>query len=207
MSVKVKVKVKNASEINEINEGKNVSYLNFVNAIRSEATKRGYLISLRRFMIHVNAQNTDELLKNQSSPRLIESQIIDYIMSLRNSGVAYSTIKSLIAPIFTFYQLNDVTLNRKKVMCYTGEYRKVVKDKAYSTQHIQTALQSADSRISNHSKGILQSSFCASLNLHKLIGYSWIKILFFIVDSYHGVSNDIAPVRFSSSGAIFYTLF
>jgi hypothetical protein len=94
LSVKVKVKVKNASEINEINEGKNVSYLNFVNAIRSEATKRGYLISLGRFMIHVNAQNTDELLKNQSSPRLIESQIIDYIMSLRNSGVAYSTIKS-----------------------------------------------------------------------------------------------------------------
>jgi predicted subunit of tRNA(5-methylaminomethyl-2-thiouridylate) methyltransferase len=92
-------------------------------------------------MIHVNAQNTDELLKNQSSPRLTESQIIDYIMSLRNSGVAYSTIKSLIAPIFTFYQLNDVTLNRKKVMCYTGEYRKVVKDKAISTQQIQTAHQ------------------------------------------------------------------
>jgi site-specific recombinase XerD len=118
-----------------------------VNAIRSEATKRGYLISLRRFMIHVKAQNTDELLKNKSDSRLIESQIIDYIMSLRNNGVAYSTIKSLVAPIFTFYQLNDVILNRKKIMRYTGEYKKVAKDKAYSTQQIQTALQNADSRM------------------------------------------------------------
>jgi hypothetical protein len=118
-----------------------------VNAIRSEATKKGYMISLKRYMNHVKAQSTDELLKNQSNPRLIESQIIDYIMSLRNNGVAYSTIKSLIAPISTFYQLNDVTINRKKIIRYTGEFKRVVKDKAYSTEQIQTALQNADVRM------------------------------------------------------------
>jgi hypothetical protein len=68
-------------------------------------------------------------------------------MSLRNSGVSYSTIKFLIAPIFTFYSLNDVYLNRKKVSRYLGEYKRIVKDGTYSTEQIQTALQTADARM------------------------------------------------------------
>ena len=58
-------------------------------------------------------------------------------MSLRNDAISYSTIKYLLAPIFTFYQLNDVTLNKKKVFRYLGEYRRVVKDKAYTLEQIR----------------------------------------------------------------------
>jgi hypothetical protein len=68
-------------------------------------------------------------------------------VSLRESGIAYATIQFLIAPIFTFYQLNDVVLNRKKVSRYMGEYRRVAKDAAYTTEQIQTALQNADARM------------------------------------------------------------
>jgi integrase len=68
-------------------------------------------------------------------------------MSLRNGVISYSTIKFLVAPVFTFYQLNDVLINRKRVMRYLGEYRKVVKDKAYTTEQIQTAPQNADQRM------------------------------------------------------------
>ena len=56
----------------------------------------------------------DLLAHSNTNPRYIESQIIDYIMSLKNSGVSYATIQFLDAPIFTFYQLNDVILNRRK---------------------------------------------------------------------------------------------
>ena len=91
--------------------------------------------------------NTDDLLIHQSNPKQIESQIIDYIMSLRNDGISYGTIQYMTAPVFTFYNLNDVQLNRKKVSRYLGEFKRVVKDKAYSTEQIQIALQNADGRM------------------------------------------------------------
>jgi hypothetical protein len=111
-------------------EDTSVSYLNFINAIRSPSTKAGYRRSLRRYMKYHKILNTDELLKHDyiSNPKLIESQLIDYIMFLRNDGVGYSTIRFLIEPIFTFYSLNDVLINKKKVNRYLGEYKKVVKD-------------------------------------------------------------------------------
>ena len=76
-------------------------------------------------MNHVKITNTDDLLKS-SSPKQIEPQIIDYIMSLRQDGISYATIKYMIAPIFTYYQLNDVLLNRKRVSRYLGEFKRVV---------------------------------------------------------------------------------
>jgi integrase len=123
------------------------SYLNFINAIKSPATKAVYENSLKRYLNHIKQKGTDDLLVNIGNPRYIESQIIDYIMALRESGVSYATMQFLVAPIFTFYQLNDIVLNRKKVSRYLGEYKRVVKDGAYTTEQIQTALQNADVRM------------------------------------------------------------
>jgi integrase len=122
------------------------TYRNFINAIKSPATKKAYDISFRRYLNHIKQKSPDDLLVN-TNPRYIESQIIDYIMSLRNTGVSYATIQFLVAPIFTFYQLNDVILNRKKVSRYLGEYKRVVKDVAYTTEQIQQMLQTADIRM------------------------------------------------------------
>ena len=118
-----------------------------MNAIRSPATKKGYDNSIKRYLNHVKKSQLEDLLVHKTNPRHIESQLIDYIMSLRNSGVAHSTIKFLIAPIFTFYSINDVYPNRKKISRYLGENRRVVKDVAYTTEQIQTALQTADVRM------------------------------------------------------------
>jgi integrase len=98
-------------------------------------------------MNHLKLMKVDDLLLHAASPKLIESQIIDYIMNLRNDGVAYATIKYLVAPVFTFYQLNDVVLNRKKTLRYLGEFKKVVRDAAYTTEQIQQALTNADQRM------------------------------------------------------------
>ena len=122
------------------------TYMHFINAIKSPATRKGYENSLRRYLNHLKIKEVDDLLLH-SNPRYIESQIIDYIMALRNSGISYATIQFLVTPIFTFYQLNDIILNRKKVSRYLGEYKRVVRDQAYSTQQIQTALQHADQRM------------------------------------------------------------
>jgi integrase len=124
-----------------------VSYHSFINAMRSPATRKAYENSIIRYCKHLKLKNIDDLLLHISNPKLIESQITDFIMSLRQDGVSYATIKFLITPIFTFYQLNDVILNRKKVSRYLGEFKRIVKDQAYTTAQIQTALQNADARM------------------------------------------------------------
>jgi integrase len=92
--------------------------------------------------------NVDDLLLHASTnPRLIEAQIIDYVMTLRNDGIAFTTIQFFIAPILTFYSLNDVVLNRRKITRYFGEYKRIVKDRAYTTEEIHKALQTADERM------------------------------------------------------------
>ena len=168
------------------------SYHNFINGIRSPETKKGYERSLIRYCKYLKLKEADNLLLHSSNPRLIESQIIDYIMSLRKSGISQNTIKFLIAPIFTFYELNDLVLNRKKVFRYLGESKRVVKDQAYTTEQIQKALQTADTRM-RMILLILTSTGCriGSLpaltlgNLTKLSDYGLYKITF-----YEGTNNE-----------------
>ena len=161
------------------------SYSSFINAIKSPATKTAYNASIRRYLNHIKAKTPDDLLAN-TNPRYIESQIIDYIMSLRNNGISYATIQFLVAPIFTFYQLNDVLLNKKKVSRYLGEYKRVAKDGAYTTQQIQQMLQTADFRM-RCILSVLTSTGCriGSLpglvlgNLNKLPEHGLYKIVFY----------------------------
>lgn len=170
------------------------TYIHFINAIKSPATQEGYKNSLRRYLTHLKLREVDGLLGHAltSGPRYIESQIIDYIMSLRNSGVSQGTIKFLVAPIFTFYQLNDVLLNKKKVSRYFGEYKRVVRDQAYTTTQIQTALQNADQRMRTIIL-TLSSTACrlGSLpaltlgNLTMLPNYRLYRIVF-----YEGTNNE-----------------
>jgi hypothetical protein len=146
MSILAQISSKNDGHVGTATlEG--TTYQSFINGIKSPATREAYENSLRRYLNHIKQKTPDDLLLHTSNPRYIESQIIDYIMSLRNSGVSYATIQFLVAPIFTFYQLNDVVLNRKKVSRYLGENKRVVKDGAYTTEQIQTALESADIRM------------------------------------------------------------
>lgn len=127
-------------------------------------------------------------------PKVIEAQLIDYIMSLRNDAISYSTIKFQLAPIFTFYQLNDVTLNKKKVLRYLGEYRRVTKDTAHTLDQIRQALQNADARMRMIIL-MLASTGCrigapplTLGNITKLPNYGLYKITF-----YEGTNNEYYP--------------
>jgi hypothetical protein len=99
----------------------------------------------------------------------------------------------LIAPIFTFYQLNDVVnLNRKKVSRYLGEFQRAINDGAYTTEQIQTMLKNADMRMSMIIH-LFSSTACriGALpdlklgNLTKLPEYGLYKIIF-----YEGTGNE-----------------
>jgi integrase len=137
-------------------------------------------------MNHLKLKQVDDLILHASSPRLIEAQIIDYILALRNDGISYATILFLITPIFTFYQLNDIILNKKRVSRYLGEYKRVVRDQAYSIEQIQTALQNADSRmrmiillLSSTGARIGSLSSLVFRNITKISDYGLYRITFY----------------------------
>jgi hypothetical protein len=118
----------------------------FLDSIKSDATKMGYDNSIKRYIGYRKLSNPDMLLAEQN-PRVIENQIIDYVRSLRYNNLAYASIVFNVSPIITFYDLNNITLNRKKISRYYGEHIRVVKDRGYSTEEIATILQTADIRM------------------------------------------------------------
>lgn len=184
----------NEAKTSQVNLNVNLegpSYSSFINAIKSPATRKAYNVSMRRYLNHIKQRSTDDMLLN-TNPKVIEAQIIDYIMSLRNNGIAYKTIQFLVAPRFTFYQLNDIVLNRKKVNRYMGEYKRVAKDLAYTTEQIQQMLQTADIRMRLIIL-LLSSTGCriGALpdlvlgNLTKLLDLKLYRIVF-----YYGTNNE-----------------
>ena len=170
---------------------KGESYKHFINAIKSPASRKSYETSLKRYLIHLKLKEVDDLLQD-SNPRYIETRIIHYIMSLKESSISYATIQFLVAPIFTFYQLDNIILNRKKVSRYLGEYKRVVRDEVYSIEHIQTALHNADQRMRMiilllASTGARLGSLpgLALRNLVKLPKFGLYRIVF-----YEGTNNE-----------------
>jgi integrase len=168
------------------------SYQSFINAIKSPKSKLGYATSLKRYMNHLKLTEVDDLLLNSINPRLIESQIIDYVMTLRSDGLAYATIQFLVAPVLTFYSLNDVVLNKRKISRYFGEYKKVVKDRAYTAEEIFKALQTADQRmkviilmLTSTAERIGSLSDITLGNLTKIEDYGIYKITI-----YEGTNNE-----------------
>src|SRR6266540_5277625 len=125
------------------------AYLNFVNSIHSRETLYQYEYSLRKYMKHLNITKEEDLLIGADQPRLIEARIIEYIVLLRGPShlLKYSTLNMYLAAILSFYAMNDVILNKKKIGKYLGEHLRLHKDRAYTTQEISRALNVCDERM------------------------------------------------------------
>jgi hypothetical protein len=51
------------------------SYDDFMNAIKSPATKKGYENSIKRYLNHIKKNQMEDLLEYKENPRYIESQM------------------------------------------------------------------------------------------------------------------------------------
>ena len=62
-------------------------------------------------------------MRYQDAPKVIQNQIIDYLISLKNPPISlrYATRSQYLAAIMAFYDLNEVILNKKKIYRYLGE--------------------------------------------------------------------------------------
>jgi integrase len=123
-------------------------YNNFINSIRSEATKNQYIYCLQKYMKYYKLDNVEDLLLHVEKPKLIQADIIQYVVWLKQTEkISSSTIRLYLSAILHFYSMNDIVLNRKKIGMYVGEtVRKQKKDRAYTTEEIHKILDFCDER-------------------------------------------------------------
>jgi integrase len=122
------------------------AYFNFINSIKSAATRKTYEFIIRKYMQYYNIQNIDELLAAKNTPVEIEDQIINWLVTLRKT-ITYGTRNTYLKAVMAFYEINDVNLRKKKINRFLGqESTRKNKDRAYTTEEIKKMLDYADIR-------------------------------------------------------------
>lgn len=126
-----------------------VSYRIFIEALKSPVTKAAYSYALSKYMKYIKIENPDDLLSHRDNPQLIQNQIIDYMIYLKNPPLSlrYATRSQYLAAIMTFYDLNDVILNKKKIYRYLGEEERPIENRGYTIEEIAKMLEVCDERV------------------------------------------------------------
>ena len=75
-----------------------------------------------------------------------QKQIVKFLMSLRERGLSFNSIRLNLHAIYHFYEMNDVPLNKKKINMFKGEFIKSV-DRAYTHDEIKKILNVSDLRM------------------------------------------------------------
>ena len=127
----------------------NRSYRIFIEGLKSAVTKAAYTYALEKYMKFLGIQNPDDLLVHQDNPRIIQDQIIDFLILLKNPphSLRYATRSQYVSAIITFYDLNEVILNRKKIYRYLGEEERPIENRGYNTEEIRKMLEVSDEKV------------------------------------------------------------
>ncbi|MFN2434061.1 MAG: site-specific integrase [Nitrososphaeraceae archaeon] len=118
-------------------------YFNFINSLKSEITKETYKLNIKLFMDYCNVIKYSDLLIITEP----QKQIIKYLIWLREKGLSSNSISTRLNAIYHFYEMNDVTLNRKKINMFKGQFARRVIDRAYTHYEISKVLTISDLRM------------------------------------------------------------
>lgn len=124
------------------------SYRIFIEGLKSPVTKAAYSFALQKYMNHLKIGNPDELLIHPENPKIVQDQIIEYLIQLKNPphSLRFATRSQYLAAIMTFYDLNEVVLNKKKIYRYLGEEERPIENRGYTTEEISKMLEACDER-------------------------------------------------------------
>ncbi len=125
------------------------SYQVFIEGLKSPVTKAAYSYALSKFMKHLNLNDPDDLLKRRDRPILIQDRLIGYLIHLKNPpcSLRYATRSQYLAAVITFYELNEVVLNKKKIYRYLGEEERPIENRGYTSEEIAKMLEFCDERV------------------------------------------------------------
>jgi integrase len=114
--------------------------INFLNSIRTETTRKYYQFYFNKYSEFVKGNLLGE-------NRIIEGQIIDFLLSLKNKGLTFDSIRCYFFGIAHFYIMNDIIINRKKIIKFIDtDERKKHKNTGYTTEQIHKLLDICDER-------------------------------------------------------------
>ena len=90
------------------------AYRFFLNTIRSPETRKKYIFYVNKYLEYLDCYDADTLL--QKSPRLMESELIEFIINLRDQNKNYYTIQNYVTAVVSFFKINDVMLNKNNCL-------------------------------------------------------------------------------------------
>ena len=122
------------------------AYKNFINSLDSEYSRRSYRRSFPQFMRFCKVDSYEAMLQIQPIKKL-EGLIRDYFIHLREDRkLAPASIAAYSPAIAHFYEMNDITINWKKLKKFKGKLRSVVEDVPYTRQQIKTLIDNTTLR-------------------------------------------------------------
>ncbi|MGE0690908.1 MAG: hypothetical protein AB7O87_09975 [Candidatus Nitrosocosmicus sp.] len=123
-------------------------YRNFINSLKARHTKVVYAHTLyKTYLCRSENQNLtlEDIIKKD--PRKIEYELIDIIYEMKEKrNLSYSTIHNFVTIMIHFFEINDVTINRKKLKKFKGEHVAKYEYRSYTHEEISNLLSSMDER-------------------------------------------------------------
>ena len=116
-----------------MDSNKSRSLRKLLNTCNSEATKENYLQRMNMFNRHIG-QELDEFVTFDN--KKIEETIEDFIMDIKNK-YSPNSIPTMLYPVKSFLEMNDILINWKKLYRFYPEKVKVSGQSAWSTQDVQ----------------------------------------------------------------------
>jgi integrase len=140
-----------SKNINQISYNSNQYYRNFINSCKSEATKLDYRRALSYFMKYLNIEIDDDdcyaKLIDGRDTKIIQADIIDWITHMKDIDLlSPASINLYVAAVRHFYEMNDITLNNRRINAFKPEFRNVVEDSPYTREQIKLLLDEAEQR-------------------------------------------------------------
>ena len=135
------------NQISSINS--NHYYKNFINSCKSEATKHDYRKGLSYFMNYLKIEPKDDHAKliDGRDAKIIQADMIEWITHLKDTDKkSPATINLYTAAVRHFFEMNDITLNNRRINAFKPEFHNVVEDQPYSREQIRLLLDKADQR-------------------------------------------------------------
>ena len=115
----------------------------FLYSLKSKQTQKTYLLLIDYFE-QWHKRKIEDLLN--LNVKTVEEIIIQYVVFMRDRQLSYASIKVRLAAITAFLDLNDVTINHKKLKKFMGEHIKTIKDEAYTHEDLVRMFQHATFR-------------------------------------------------------------
>jgi len=125
-----------------------ISFKDFMNACKSEATRNSYKLSLKQFMDHAGYTSYDKLAKTPASK--IRTDFENYFRYLhdrhKREEIKWNYFRPRINALELFLIINDVEINFKKFKKQIPEEQTASGDQPYTTDEIIDMLKVSDIR-------------------------------------------------------------